>query len=116
MGGYVYALQLGAEGGFKELWKTKSTGRGIRPAPLVTDTFVITASREGKLDWLDVEDGSIVFTREVQAEVLSDILLIQPSETLEIAEPRIIISTTDHSRMLMAFTLNNGDNLWKYPN
>lgn len=111
--GYVYALNI-ADGQFIENWKTKATGRGIRPSPLVTDEFVVVAGRDGQIDWLGTGNGVITIKQDVQSEILSDILLIQPSETLNIAEPLVIISTINSSQLLVAFTLNEGAKSWVY--
>jgi outer membrane protein assembly factor BamB len=112
MGGTVYALNI--VDGFEEVWKTKATGRGIRPSPLVTDEFVIVAGRDGHVEWLNRETGVIEITNEVQAEILSDILLIEPSESNELAQPLVVVSTIDHSRLLVSFTLNDGAPKWVY--
>jgi outer membrane protein assembly factor BamB len=112
MAGWVYAINV--TDGMTEIWRTAASGRGIRPSPLVTEDYIVVAGRDGHIDWLDVEDGSIAIQREVQAEVLSDILLIQPSESLNIAQPLVVISTVNHSQILVAFTLNDGTQFWVY--
>ncbi len=112
MGGTVYALNI--ENGFSEVWKVKATSRGIRPSPLVTEEFVVVAGRDGHVEWLDRATGTVEFMREVQAEVLSDILLIQPSEELEIAQPLVVVSTIDPGKLLVAFRLNDGEPAWVY--
>ncbi len=112
MGGTVYALRI--EDGFEEVWKTKATSRGIRPTPLVTEEAVIVAGRDGHVEWLDRVTGAVEFVREVQAEVLSDILLIEPSESLEISQPLVVVSTIDPGKLLVAFRLNDGEPAWVY--
>lgn len=116
MGGYVYALNITESGGetIPQKWQMKATGRGIRPSPLVTEEYVIVAGREGQIDWIDTDDGTITFTKDVQTEILSDILLIQPSEALNLSEPLVVISTLDYSRLLVAFRLNDGSESWRY--
>lgn len=111
--GYVYSLNIG-DGQLVENWKTKATGRGIRPSPLVTDQYVVVAGRDGQVDWLATGNGAITIKQDVQSEILSDILLIEPSEALNIAEPLVVISTINHSQLLVAFTLNQGAKSWVY--
>jgi outer membrane protein assembly factor BamB len=112
MGGTVYALNIA--NGFEQVWKTKATGRGIRPSPLVTDQFVIVAGRDGHIEWLNRETGAIEITNEVQAEVLSDILLIEPTEDNELSQPLVVVSTIDHSKLLVSYYLNDGAPGWVY--
>ncbi|MBC8100470.1 MAG: PQQ-binding-like beta-propeller repeat protein [Armatimonadetes bacterium] len=113
MAGYAYAIDV-ADDTMSQVWRTQANTRGIRPSPLVTAETVIVAGRDGRVSWLDRADGAILLEREVQAEILSDLLLIQPSESLTIAEPLVIVGTTDGSRLLVAFTLNDGDQFWVY--
>ncbi len=112
LNGFVYALD--AENGLAEIWGSKIARGGIRAGPLVTDTFVIVADREGWVYWIDRTTGELSFDREVNAEVLSDILLIEPNDVLAIPDPLVIVSTVNNSRILVAFTLENGERRWEY--
>jgi len=112
LSGYVYALNT--EGGLSEVWKAKATSAGIRPAPLVSGGYAVVASRKGQVVWLNQADGSIVFEQDVDAEVLSDILLIEPGEPSTINEPLVIISTAKNSRLLVAFSLEDSNQRWVY--
>lgn len=113
LAGFVYALRADD---LSEIWKVRiNSGRqGIRPSPLVTENFVIVASREGRVKWLNRADGQLVIEREVQAEILSDILLITPNETLDIPEPLVIVSSVARDKLLVAFSLNQGLQQWTY--
>jgi outer membrane protein assembly factor BamB len=104
---------LNAENGLSEIWKTQATNAGIRPSPLVTDDFVVVAARNGQVVWLTRETGAVEFSEDVGSEILSDIVLIEPGETLEI-EPRVVVSTVSTSRLLVAFNLSDGVQLWTY--
>jgi outer membrane protein assembly factor BamB len=117
MGGYAYALDVTEAGGdtLPQVWKIKATGRGIRPSPLVTEQYVIVAGRDGHVDWLNRDNGQIAFMKEAQAEILSDILLIAPSESVSLSEPLVIVSTIDRSKLVMAFRLSDGAQTWVYP-
>ncbi|MCU0497587.1 MAG: PQQ-binding-like beta-propeller repeat protein [Anaerolineae bacterium] len=112
--GFVYAFEIGAEGGLTEIWRAQAATRGIRPAPLLTEDWVIVAGRDGFLYWLDRATGQTQIQKQVQQEVLSDILLIEPSETVNIAQPLVVVSSTNHSQLLVAFTLDDGEQVWTY--
>lgn len=113
---YVYALN--AED-LSETWKVKIDGaKGIGPAPLVTEEFVVVATREGHVVWLNGDNGEEIYRQEVQAEILSDILLVTPVITVnerEIEQPTVIISTVATDRLLIAFDLNDSSRKWSYP-
>ena len=112
MGGFVYALD--PSNGLAEVWKSNTADdSGIRPRPLVTDDYVIVATRDGQVIWLDRENGAILFSQSVDAEILSDILLIRPSESLNIPDPLVIVSTVRNDKILVAFTLE-GAPRWTY--
>jgi hypothetical protein len=80
----------------------------------VTERFVIVAGRDGRVDWLSRDEGVVVFQREVNAEVLSDLLLIEPNESLTLPDDLVIVSTVENNRLLIAFTLNDGAQRWVY--
>jgi outer membrane protein assembly factor BamB len=106
MSGFVHALDI--KNGLREVWKTDTGSEGIRPSPLVTDEFVIVASRDGIVFWLDRETGVEQFHQDVGAEILSELLLVErPDETL------VVISTVKKEKTLVAFTLD-GAPRWTY--
>ena len=113
LGGYVYALNI--SDGFKEIWKTQAATKGIRPAPLVTDDSIIVGSRDGFVYWLERASGAPRFKVEVGAEILSDMLIVHPTEALDLPEPLIIVSTVDSNRLVVALPLDGGESVWKYP-
>ena len=88
---------------------------GIRAEPLVTDDRVIVATRDGVVYWLNRTDGSEVFNRNVEVEILTDLLLIEPSPGSSLQEPIVVVTTVDPGRLLFAFTLGSGQRLWTYP-
>ena len=114
LSGYVYALDVADN--LSEIWAVKAAERGIRAAPIVTAEFVIVASRDGKVYWLDRPTGDVVFDREVEGrpEILADLLLIEPNESLEINEPLVIVSTTDVGKLLVAYEVENGRENWVF--
>ncbi|MDX1994921.1 MAG: PQQ-binding-like beta-propeller repeat protein [bacterium] len=111
LSGYVYALST-FDGGLTEVWKTRATGAGIRPAPAVAEDVVVVAARNGRVVWLERDSGATIFERNVESEVLSDILLIEAGET--VTEPLVVVSTVSQSRMLVAFILESGEEFWTF--
>lgn len=113
MGGSVYALDISGDG-FEPIWQAQVASRAVRTTPLVAGDYVIVGSRDQKVYWLNRADGSTFFARDVGGEVLSNMLLIEPSETVNIAQPLVIVGTPTHSEVLIAFTLQNGERTWTY--
>lgn len=106
IGGYVHALDV--DNGMAEIWKTAVDQDGIRPSPLIADNYVIVASKNGNLYWLDRTSGMVLFNREVQAEILSELLLVERAD-----ETLVVVSTTESKKTLVAFTLE-GLPRWTY--
>ena len=112
-GGWVYALSLTADG-FEPVWSRQVAGRTIRATPLVTEDAVIVASRDQKVYWVSRATGEELFQRNLEAEILADLLLLEPGETLNIPEPMVIVSTMAYDKLLFAFTVDNGELRWRY--
>lgn len=117
--GNVYALDT--TNNLSEVWKQKVADRAIRGTPLVTGDTVVIASRDQKLYWLNRADGSILndsegqpLVRDVGAEIFSDVLLVQPGDTLDIDEPYVIVSTMAPDKLLVAYTLNTAEQKWAH--
>lgn len=113
LSGYVHAVNPETMEG---IWNAKHATRGIRPAPVVTDKYVIAASRDGRVYWLDRRDGALVFQREVEGlpEILSDLLYVPRNPAQGVAEDLVVVSTTDLSKLLVAYTVENGRSAWVY--
>jgi outer membrane protein assembly factor BamB len=111
--GFVYALNLDD---LTEVWATQAGNRGVRPAPIVTNEYVIVVSRGGKLFWLARADGSIIFEREMRGtpEILSDILFIAADDELGINEDMIVVASTDTNNLVAAYRLDNSVEQWVY--
>lgn len=119
LGGYVYALDTSRN--LTEMWKQKVAARAIRGTPLITGDTIIVASRDQKLYWLNRANGTVMndsegqpLVRDVQAEILADVLLVQPSDTLAIKEPYVIVSTLATDKILVAYTLSRAEQKWAY--
>ena len=115
LGGYVHALNADD---MTPIWSVKVASRGIRPAPIVADDYVVVASRDGSVYWLDRGTGEQVHRRELEGhpEILSDMLLITREDVPEINEPLIVVGTADTARLAVAFPLNptSGYQGWIY--
>jgi outer membrane protein assembly factor BamB len=119
LGGNVYALDT--RNNLTLVWKQKVAERAIRPSPVIAGNVLIVASRDHKVYWLNRSDGTAVkdtegnpLMRELEAEILSDILLIRPEDGVDIPEPYIVVSTTSPGQLLAAYTLDNGQLAWSY--
>jgi outer membrane protein assembly factor BamB len=120
MGGNVYALTIG-EGGLTQLWAARPSNMGIRATPIVENGLVIVASRDASVYWLNAEDGSALtdaegnpLRRQLAGEILADMLVLRPSETLDIPQPMLLVSTMVNTELLVAFTLDTGQRQWVY--
>jgi len=100
----------------RAVWSVRPATRGIRPAPVVTEQYVIVAARDGLVYWLDRQDGTTRFSREItdRPEILSDILYIPANEEGGVNEDLIVVSTTNIGKLLAAFTVENGRAAWVY--
>ncbi|GAB1421245.1 hypothetical protein MASR2M15_13970 [Anaerolineales bacterium] len=112
LSGTVYALN---PTDLSLIWKSKVAERGIRPSPILTDEFVIVASRDGNIYWIDRDTGDHNFQREVDGkpELLSDMLLVEPNENNDLPETILLVGTMDRGQLVVAYTLN-GKPLWKF--
>ena len=114
LSGYVHALD--SSGGLRERWSVQIAERGIRAGPLVYQERVIVSSRDGKVYWLDRFDGELINAREIddRPELLGDMMLLEPSETLNIDEPLLLVTSVHDGRLLIAFEVD-GRQTWVYP-
>lgn len=113
LSGTVYALEVGADG-FREVWRSKPAADSIAGRPVVWNEYVIVGARDRNVYWLNRQDGSTFFFRPVADEVLSDPVLIEPDESVDIPEAYVIFSTITNGELLVAFTAQNGERVWSY--
>lgn len=124
LAGNMYALDTTK--GLAEVWKQKVAAGSIPMTPLVTSDRLIVGARDQKLYWLNRADGTVVkdeegnlLVRELQAPILSNLLLVQPNDIsadsdVKINEPYVIVSTTTNSEALVAYSLSKGQPMWTY--
>jgi outer membrane protein assembly factor BamB len=113
-GGWVYALNAGD---LSEIWGKKIANRTIRATPVVYGDFVIVASRDQNLYWLNRATGDeIAANRQaVGGEILADMLVIEPSESVNIAEPQVIVTTMAHDNNVVAYWIESATEAWRGP-
>ena len=110
LSGYVYALDI--SNNLSSIWQTWDeplAEKGIRGRPLVVDSYLVVAARDGNVFRLERDSGLSTLIQEVDAEILSDITLIESSDD----DPLIIVSTVNNEKILVAFTLD-GVSRWTY--
>ena len=114
LSGYVHALD--SENYLQAIWSNQIAERGIRAGPIVYRDRVIVASRDGRVYWLDRRDGVLINSREIDnlPELLGDMLLLEPSDSLKIDVPLLLVSSVDEGRLLIAFEVD-GRQTWVYP-
>lgn len=116
MSGNLYALDISED--LSLIW-TQDVGGAVRPSPIVTEEYVIVASRDHRVYWRNRSDGTQVIdpegnplVRELAGEILSELLLIPEGET--VPEPLLIVSSMANSQMMVAYTVNGGRLVWEY--
>lgn len=115
LGGWVYAVELTGDG-FNEIWQRQVAGRAIRPSPLIAGDRIVVGSRDHFVYWLNIETGETQVRHDVRAEVMSDLLLLEPSEDLQLTRSLVIVSTMARENLLFAFPADgNSEPIWKYP-
>lgn len=97
------------------VWETLAGERGIRPSPLVTETHIIVASRDGRVHWLN-RDGTKAFEREIEGrpEILGNLLYVPANEEAGINEPLVLVSSLNMSHLVVAFAEQSGTQRWMY--
>lgn len=113
MSGNVYALNADD---LSEVWRVKAANGGIRPSPLVTEQHVIVGSRSGEVVWVDREAGTIALegARQIGAEILSDLILVESNELRPLNEPLVVVSTVANENLLVAYSATQGVRQWVY--
>ena len=112
LSGFVYALN---PENLAIIWETQVSPRGIRPSPLVTENYIIVASRDGKVHWLE-PNGTKVMERQVEGgpEILSELVYVPTNLEAGINEPLILVATLDMGRLVVAFSEQSGVQRWSY--
>jgi outer membrane protein assembly factor BamB len=114
VGGYVYALAVDGDT-FTPVFQPRRVASGaIRSSPVVYDDLVIVGSRDRNVYWVNAATGDEIVRRQMAGEVLSGLLLLEPSEMVNVPEPVVVVSTMSNDELAVAFTVDNGERLWVY--
>jgi outer membrane protein assembly factor BamB len=111
LSGHVHALDT--QNGLSLIWKVDTGEEGIRPSPLVTDQYVIVATQGGIIYWLDRATGTSQVQHDLEAEILSELLMVDVTVNEEVVT-LLIVSTVKADKTLVAFTLDGGGQRWIY--
>jgi outer membrane protein assembly factor BamB len=112
--GNLYAAQDNGDA-LQLVWgPVKVAGNAIVATPLVTENALIVGSRDRNVYWVDPATGAVLQTRQTKGEVLGNMLLLEPSDSLSISEPIVVVSTMANEELVIAFTLETGERLWAY--
>jgi len=113
LGGFVYNLDpesMDVSGG----WERQVAEGAIRTPPLVFDDYVVVASRDQHVYWLDRDSGAEIFSRQLDGEILSDILYFSTDQVDDLEENIVVVSTLSDRESLVAFGAENGERIWTY--
>jgi len=112
LGGYVYALNIAD---FSVVWQVRPAERGIRPAPMLYGDFVVVASRDGQVYWLNKATGATTQSAEFKdrAEILSDMLYL-PADEANDRPALLLVASTDTGKLVTAFNLETFTPQWVY--
>jgi outer membrane protein assembly factor BamB len=112
MNGNVYALTVDGDE-FVEQWRHRVSEAGIRPAPVVTNSYVVIASRRGEVIWLSRATGEEIQRYELDTEILAEMVVIEAQEGSE--RPTLILVSTDkNDKILVPFTADGARYTWTY--
>jgi outer membrane protein assembly factor BamB len=112
LAGYVYAIN---PGDMSLIWQAHPAGQGIRPAPMLINGFLVVASRDGIVYWLDPSTGTTVQSAEFKdrAEMLSDMLYL-PADEANNRPALLLVASTDPGKLITAFNLETFTQQWVY--
>lgn len=109
LSGFVYALKVP---GLEEVWKVSAAPNGIRPSPLLVDNALVVASRRGKVSWLNTATGTEFQTRQIENEILSELLYVPSGKNQR--ESLVVVTGVNPNPMMVAFTASDGQRVWEY--
>lgn len=112
--GYLYVITDDGDSFSDVLPPRQVATNSIVATPLVTESSIIVGSRDKNLYWLDRETGETTATRQMNGEVLGNMLLLQPGENSDVNDDIVVVSTLTTSELVVAFTAENGERLWVY--
>ncbi|MBE2183730.1 MAG: PQQ-binding-like beta-propeller repeat protein [Anaerolineae bacterium] len=112
--GWLYAVTDDGDT-FTPVWEPVQVAtRAIIATPVVTDQSIIVGSRDHNLFWVNRDTGAVEITRQMQGEVLGNLLLIQPSEENDLSRDLVVVSTMNAAEFVVAYSADNGERVWVY--
>jgi outer membrane protein assembly factor BamB len=111
--GWLYALDIRGDG-MQLLWQRQVATRVIRATPIIDGNTLIVASRDRFVYWLSRDDGVETFRRELRGEIYANMVVVEPSETVRIPEPYLLVSSQAREELLVAYSLATGEVQWRY--
>ena len=114
MNGFVYALSINEDGTeFIEEVKRQASSAGLRSKPIVTETYIVVASRNGNVYWLDRQNAEELIKDNIDSEILADLVYIEEDEA--VSRPAlVIVSTSDNDKVLIPYTIDGDEYTWIY--
>jgi outer membrane protein assembly factor BamB len=110
LGGNLYAVRI-TENGFEPVWNRSVAEDAIRATPLLTDGRVIVGSQDKYVYALSKEDGTAVWSEKTRGEVLTELVFVPGGEA---SPDLVVVGTTEKDRLLMAYDVDSGDEVWHY--
>jgi len=104
LSGTLYALEAET---FNPLWQQQIAEGAIPATPLVAGDVVIVGSRDDHVYAVNRESGLPVWNQTAGADILSNPVLL--------GEDVVVVSTLAGDRMLIAYNIENGQEIWRYP-
>lgn len=95
-------------------WKALVANGAIRTTPLVFDEYVVVGSRDQNVYWLNRETGEVEETRQLDGEILSDILFFPADSTDGLEQNLLVVSSLSNADALVAFVAETGERIWTF--
>jgi outer membrane protein assembly factor BamB len=95
-------------------WVSQVSNGAIRTPPVVFGDYVVVGSRDQNVYWIDRETGDVEETRQLDGEILSDILFFPAGSTDELEQDMLVVSSLSNADALVAFAAESGERIWTF--
>jgi outer membrane protein assembly factor BamB len=111
--GNLYAVQIiGDE--LKQVWKKDVAKKAIRSTPLIAGDVVVVSSKDEHVYALNKADGLSLWSKKTKGPALTELVLVPASTEGEGTPEMVVAGTDDKDRLLVAYTLDSGEEKWHY--
>lgn len=111
--GNLYAVQITGEG-LKQVWRKDVAKKAIRSTPLIAGETVIVSSKDEHVYALNKADGLSLWSKKTKGPALTELVFV-PASTEGEGTPEMVVAGTDEKdRLLVAYSLDAGDEKWHY--